>query len=212
MSHPIRKLLFDGHDPYLGFRPYVQDLQGWGGTNPRLPALWEEAGGGGVAAEIGVWKGQSAIHLARRMREKGKGHLVAIDTFTGSVEHWTADKRQFELVHGRPDLYQRFLTNVVTEGLQDWITPFPVPSDVAAQVFAKQTTLRFDYVYLDASHDYESVQRDLANWLPLVRSGGILAGDDYPYPGVMRAVNEALVNGWMTKLRTEGRVWWTVVT
>ena len=36
-----------------------------------------------------------------------------------------------------------------------------------------------DFVYLDARHDYRSVQDDILAWAPKVRSGGILAGHDY---------------------------------
>jgi hypothetical protein len=51
-------------------------------------------------------------------------------------------------------------------------------------------------VYIDASHDYESVKEDIIAWLPKVKKGGIICGDDYTpgWPGVMRAVNEVFNN------------------
>lgn len=52
-----------------------------------------------------------------------------------------------------------------------------------------------DWVYIDADHRYEAVRQDLAVWLPKLRPGGILAGDDYGLQGwwsdgVTRAVDE----------------------
>jgi predicted O-methyltransferase YrrM len=49
-----------------------------------------------------------------------------------------------------------------------------------------------DFVLLDASHTYEDVKADIQAWLPKIKSGGILAGDDYhvSWPGVINAVNE----------------------
>lgn len=49
-----------------------------------------------------------------------------------------------------------------------------------------------DFVYIDGAHDYESVKRDIELWWPIVRQGGILAGDDFgpSLPGVMQAVRE----------------------
>ena len=48
-------------------------------------------------------------------------------------------------------------------------------------------------VYLDASHFYEDVKRDIEIWLPLVKKGGIIGGHDYAggrFAGVKKAVNE----------------------
>ena len=47
----------------------------------------------------------------------------------------------------------------------------------------------FDFVYIDANHDYEFVLKDLKTWFPKVKSKGILFGDDYNRSyGVSKAV------------------------
>lgn len=56
-----------------------------------------------------------------------------------------------------------------------------------------------DFVYIDAAHDYENVKKDLEAWVPKVRVGGIVAGDDfYEFPsgkgGVQKAVCEFTSN------------------
>ena len=47
--------------------------------------------------------------------------------------------------------------------------------------------------------EISNVKRDIENWLPKVRKGGILAGHDYvhTWPGVIQAVNES-VSGFIT--------------
>ena len=49
-----------------------------------------------------------------------------------------------------------------------------------------------DFVYIDGNHEYEYVKGDIANYWPIVKDGGILAGHDYTrsWPGVVEAVNE----------------------
>jgi hypothetical protein len=37
----------------------------------------------------------------------------------------------------------------------------------------------FDFVYLDARHDFKGVYEDLVSWWPKLRCGGIMAGHDY---------------------------------
>ena len=62
----------------------------------------------------------------------------------------------------------------------------------ASRLFADASV---DWVHLDARHDYESVQSDIAAWLPKVKSGGWLSGDDYDelkFPELVRAVGELL--------------------
>ena len=53
----------------------------------------------------------------------------------------------------------------------------------------------FDWAYIDASHFYEDVKRDLEAFFPKLRQGGYGAGDDYDRRGiwdhgVTRAVDE----------------------
>jgi hypothetical protein len=49
-----------------------------------------------------------------------------------------------------------------------------------------------DLVFIDASHAYSDVRKDLESWYPKVRTGGIIAGHDYysRWPGVVKAVDE----------------------
>jgi hypothetical protein len=37
----------------------------------------------------------------------------------------------------------------------------------------------FDMIYVDARHDYKGVLKDLRDWWPKLREGGIMAGHDY---------------------------------
>jgi hypothetical protein len=53
----------------------------------------------------------------------------------------------------------------------------------------------FDWAYIDASHFYDDVKRDLESFFPKLRKGGYFAGDDYDRRGiwdhgVTRAVDE----------------------
>jgi hypothetical protein len=72
----------------------------------------------------------------------------------------------------------------------------------------------FDFIYIDASHLYESVKADLEIALPKLRKNGFLCGDDYTFWateekgfGVVRAVDEFIRENnveWFTKPTGEG--------
>lgn len=44
------------------------------------------------------------------------------------------------------------------------------------------------FIYIDGSHDHESVRNDLSLWWPRLLPGGVFAGDDYQMPPVRNAV------------------------
>jgi predicted O-methyltransferase YrrM len=47
-----------------------------------------------------------------------------------------------------------------------------------------------DLVYIDGDHTYDGVMRDLNAWVPKIKKGGIVCGDDIGWPGVKKAVDE----------------------
>ena len=58
---------------------------------------------------------------------------------------------------------------------------------------AKSWSQPIDFLYVDADHSYDGVRADLEAWMPHVRSGGLIVGDDYDnplYPGVKEAWDE----------------------
>jgi len=82
--------------------------------------------------------------------------------------------------------------NIIECGLADTISLIVSDSVTAASLFTDRS---IDWVHLDASHDRESLTRDITAWLPKVRHGGWLSGDDYnaeKWPEVVSTVKELL--------------------
>ena len=55
---------------------------------------------------------------------------------------------------------------------------------------------KFDYVFLDGGHRYETVKNDLKNLTPVINNGGIILCDDYDLsyaPGVKKAIDDFIV-------------------
>jgi len=70
-----------------------------------------------------------------------------------------------------------------------------------------------DFVYIDAMHDFDFVMRDIINWVPKVRSGGIVSGHDYikiQGYGVISAVDTYTrahnINSWFITAERDPRV------
>jgi hypothetical protein len=65
----------------------------------------------------------------------------------------------------------------------------------------------FDWVYIDANHRCEAVKQDLELFLPLVKQGGLITGDDYDetdtWGGVKQAVDEFVASGRVTLVQVK---------
>jgi predicted O-methyltransferase YrrM len=182
-----------GYDVWEGFAPQPgePDVQGWNGNHPSL-ALLASSPGPKIVIDVGVWKGQSTINMAKAMKEHGiDGAIIGIDTFLGSPEHWSRDQPMFRRAHGLPDLYWQFMSNVATAGLTDYIIPMPQTSTTAANIL-KRLDIEATVIHVDAAHEYREVLNDLEDYWPLLNKGGFLIGDDYhpAWPGVIRAAGE----------------------
>jgi predicted O-methyltransferase YrrM len=128
----------------------------------------------GLFVEVGSFRGGSTAYLA----EKSQSLIFAVDTFL-----------PYE-INGEiiSDTFTDFLKN--TDHVRDRVNILRMPSIQAARLFNNEV---FDFIFIDAAHDYESVKNDIKVWLPKLKPGGLLAGHDYcdKFPGVMRAVKEA---------------------
>ena len=165
--------------------------QGWAGDHPSLSRLGAAAS---CVIDVGVWKGDSTITLARAIKNAGHdGCVVAVDTFLGSLEHYVDPRFSslFECKFGRPDLYETFLSNVIHANVQDVVVPLPQTSITAAAIL-KAVGIAPNLIHIDAAHEYEDVLRDSQAYWDLLAPHGYLIGDDYTslWPGIIKAAGE----------------------
>lgn len=196
----IRSILFQ-ESAYTGFEPIPPNCEGWNSDDPFFAIMaqrWQPR----LIVEVGTWHGASALHLAKLCPDS---EIVCVDTWRGAPEMWCHRPETLLLEHGEPRVYRQFLSNVLHAGKQHQIAPFCADSLTAAEWFAFHG-IRPDAVYIDGAHTELACASDIQAWLPLVREGGVLFGDDYgeSWPGVMRSVDRLVPNRELA-----GCKWWT---
>ena len=91
--------------------------------------------------------------------------------------------------HGTPQLYDIFLSNVVSNELHEVIYPLSLPSVVAARMLGR-FRWKIDVIYIDSAHELGETLVELILYYQLLRPGGVLVGDDYTsFPGVKHDVD-----------------------
>jgi Methyltransferase domain len=139
-------------------------------SRDELPALLNARGLHGRGAEIGVKLGVYSDELLSNWHGK---QLVSIDPWLSADPDEYVDRSnvsQDEFEHYYEETRKR---------LRDHGSRSSIWRMTSLEAAAKVRDHSFDFVYIDARHDYESVKEDLEAWCAKVRPGGILAGHDY---------------------------------
>ena len=133
-------------------------------------------GEGKVCLEIGSYCGRSTICLAQKARSVG-----AVDTFDGRGT--AAPGSTLEM----------FKRNCQRHGVDNRVVPYQGES---TEILSYLPPI-FDLVFIDGSHDRESVSADIQAALAVLKPGGLLAFHDYGDRdlGVTEAVDEFVAAG-----------------
>lgn len=151
--------------------------------------------------EVGSWKGKSTAFMAVEIINSKKDiKFYPVDHWLGSDEE--AHKKDPDVISG--SLYTRFRRNL--EPVLRDINPMRMTSLQASRYFTDDSV---DFIFLDGGHDYESVRIDLDAWMPKLKvEGGILAGDDFNWTGVKKAIFETFGEDGIQVLgQDKGRHW-----
>lgn len=123
--------------------------------------------------EIGVLRGHNAENLNRELTPE---LLVLVDPWElapGCLEYHD---------NNWAETYYRI------QGQQNIIV-IKATSEVACGLLS----LNFDYIYIDGDHG--DIENDLHLWHPCMNKGGIIAGHDYNYPNIKKAVHDFFGSG-----------------
>lgn len=162
---------------------FYQNIQGWF----TFPKLYSEVArtfnNDSKLVEVGVWKGTSVAYLAVEIINQGKSIKIdCIDTFEGTPEDGHLD----DPIIQSGTLYEHFIENM--KPVLHLINPIRSTSVDASKQYEDNS---IDFIFIDASHDYDNVLADIKIWYPKVKSGGVISGHDYSWgPGVRKAVDE----------------------
>lgn len=159
-----------------------------------LHAYATEAAALGPIVEVGNYAGKSTIWLAAAAAAAGQV-VFAVDTHRGNPE--MAPDRECHHpemigVDGVHDSLPHFRANVRRAGLEHAVVAVAAPSVLVAAHWCTPAGL----VFVDGDHSDEGVMADYEAWAPHIAAGGFLAFHDVPVPGVTKAVDRALADGW----------------
>lgn len=165
---------------------YYKTVEGWAAFAPLYISIAQDLRDNMVLVEVGSWLGRSAALMGVEIHNSGKNAaLYCVDPWTDGgpdLRDTTHFKKQ------TMPIYDQFIRNIAP--VSQHIVPLRMTSLEGAERFEDKSV---DFLMLDGDHSYEAVRDDIAAWLPKMKNGSIISGDDYGWPGVKRAVSDAFV-------------------
>lgn len=183
---------------YLGRRAPIRtwrDIDGWFEWRSGQEEAVQRFPEGSRFVEVGVYLGRSLNSLAEVVGQSGKNiTVIGIDTCRGSGPEGLELKNHHgsAVEKGGGTFAGTLHGNLLKCGAAERTILIVTDSQAASRLFGDAS---LEWVHLDARHDYASVRADIASWLPKIKPGGWLSGDDYDderWPDVVRAVRDAL--------------------
>ena len=122
--------------------------------------------------EIGSFEGQSSVFFSDHFLFNEKSLLICVDPFfdSGTVDGITT-------LYVNQNVKKRFLDNISKSNNSNKIQHHCITSDI----FFKNNTKTFNFIYIDGCHNPEYVKRDINNAFNVLEKNGILWMDDYLY-------------------------------
>ena len=136
--------------------------------------------------EVGAYKGRSTLCMIDKCKKAGKKPLIDIvDNFEGDIHI------------GFNDSYADFMSNLRKD--MDYIGNIYIGE---SPYISSNIPFYYDFIFIDASHDYHSVKADISTWKEFLNEGGMIGGHDYQWASVNKAVKEIF-----PKIKVFGTCW-----
>jgi len=154
-----------------------------------------------IGVEIGVYEGEHAYHLLKQLDIKLLYLVDPYKNYEEGLKHHGVEQNPLSVA--KKIAHKRIRTKKIM-----WLEKF-------SEDAIKDIQDDLDFVYIDGAHDYINVKKDIENYYPKIRAGGVLAGHDFfngnckEHNGVIQAVIEfALKN--KLQLYVQQGDWWVI--
>ncbi len=146
-----------------------------------------------TVVEIGAWVGKSSLVLAKGVRGKDRPTLICIDPFNADGDDFSRPEYEHRKSSFDAPLLQVFSDNMRRHSVLDCVRAVQGYSHDVVKGFREA----IDLLFIDGNHECEAVRRDILDWSPLVKRGGMLVlhdvGKQAPEDGPQLAMERHLL-------------------
>ena len=139
-------------------------------------------------AELGVWKGNTFQYLILNCEDL---HMIGVDAYMEMPNNVGEKSEKYLISDKSRDWNHEKHYKSIIEFCDQHNDRTHFIRDLTDNACEKVEDQSLDFLFIDAHHTEESVSNDIKNWLPKIKRGGFITGDDYHWfwPGVIKAVD-----------------------
>ena len=119
--------------------------------------------------EIGVWRGELSKMIIEQCNPE---YFMMVDPLLVEYNHFEG----YSCTMGEKPKTQAQL-NKISEHLEKYDADFKRMTSLEASQLVSEESV--DFVFIDGLHTYDAVKEDIELWLPKIKPGGMLSGDDF---------------------------------
>jgi hypothetical protein len=140
-----------------------------------------------TAIELGVFNGEFSQQILDVLNPK---KLYLVDPFEIGTEKYGVEETALPTAYSTLDNYNIVFNKLLISILEKKVV---LSKKYSYEAVSSYPTNYFHFIYIDASHLYKDVKKDLNDWLPKLKKNGLMCGHDYlniQNFGVVQAVDE----------------------
>lgn len=177
-----------------------KNIHGWFNYEDMYDFVIDNLNDNSNIAECGCWIGKSSCYLNHKIKSSSKtiNHFI-FDSFLGNVE-WNENEiytLNHEVLKNKLQ-YDVFMNNRKTFNFENSI----IIKGIFSETMKNFPDNFFDFIYIDMSHDTESVYSDLTISYSKLKKNGFMGGHDYNHRNVKLAYDRFLYEHVTTNFKT----------
>lgn len=160
---------------------FYQDIHGWFSYDYIYSSMVDQAVGGELFVEIGSFKGKSTAFMCVEILNSSKNiRFDCIDPMQ-LMSHYV------ESAENEPEQWNDYTVEEFHRKLHSVRNYYHLHQMTSSQAATLYQPGSIDFLMIDGDHTYEAVKQDVIDFVPKMKSGGLIAGDDAFDPGVRQA-------------------------
>lgn len=165
---------------------FYQNIEGWFSYDYLYKDAVNRATDGALFVEIGSFKGRSTAFMCVEILNSGK--KIKFDC----IDPQKLLSHYLESAKDHPEVFEGYNSIEFHKRLEPVKGYYNLIEDTSDRAVSLYKDNSIDFLMIDGDHTYEAVKGDILRFLPKMKIGGVITGDDAFADDIHRAAQDAV--------------------